>query len=813
MVAGRILVVDDSAVSRVVLQRAVETLGHQVQSVHDGLAALARLEGEPLDAVLLDVEMPGLDGYATLQRIKADRRFAHLPVIMVSGVEDIESVVRCIELGAADYLPKPFNAAILKARLDAVLIAKRLRDRELDVLVQVDLLAAAAAAVEQARFEASDLAGVVGRDDALGRLGRVFVQMAAEVVEREQRLRGQVEQLRLDMEGDAQDSELSLVAQLASYVAMDRRQAMAHGRELPGRSEGAVLLADVSGFTAAAASRAQDLGAGRGAEELLRDLNRFYDGVVSEIHRFGGAVVGYAGDGLTCWFDDERCTSGGAAAAVAAGLGLQRVLHESAAAPTFTGVALKVAVALGEVRRFAVGGMDTSFGGQLHPFLDIMKGRVVADAQSLERVARPGDVLATSKVAERLGVRLRSRPAFNDVESGRNAVSVEGLDDAESDVKPWPEIPRGGLTPVMLRPWVLPAVFDQARRGHAGFLAELRVVGALFVRLDAIEPSEPARPSRLHGVVDWLHSVLDRHHGTLLQLTVGESSGYAYACFGAPTGGPHASASTVSAARSLLRPPAAFGLEKPAIGISYGPMRVGAYGGVGQRTYGAIGSHTNLAARLMQMARPGEVLAEAGVLVASGRADEFVPAGEHTLKGFTAPVPIFALADAASGSGGLDALGLSHALTVKVASVLGRDFSAAALAAVHPDHTSGAHLDDLCRLGVLEKLAADLFGFIDAELQQEAYSRLLFAQRRQLHRLALAHLEDAGRPEHVDTISWFRSLATHSEASEDTDRACLYLERAADAAREAGRLTEALTLFEGSLRLGRGESSAQPVRG
>ena len=108
--------------------------GHEFVEAVDGREALDRLAEGPIDVVLLDIVMPEMDGYATLQAIKADPHLGRIPVIIISGVDDVASVVRCIEMGATDYLPKPFQPAILQARLDASLAAKRLRDLELEYL-------------------------------------------------------------------------------------------------------------------------------------------------------------------------------------------------------------------------------------------------------------------------------------------------------------------------------------------------------------------------------------------------------------------------------------------------------------------------------------------------------------------------------------------------------------------------------------------------------------------------------------------------------------------------------------------------------
>jgi len=144
--------------------------------------------------------MPALDGYETLARIKADDRFHHLPVIVISSVDELDSVVRCIEIGAADYLPKPFNAAVLRARLNASLAEKRLHDLQLEYLEQVGKVVDAAAAVEGETFDAASLDAVAAREDALGQLARVFQRMAREIFARERRLKAEVQQLRIEID-------------------------------------------------------------------------------------------------------------------------------------------------------------------------------------------------------------------------------------------------------------------------------------------------------------------------------------------------------------------------------------------------------------------------------------------------------------------------------------------------------------------------------------------------------------------------------------------------------------------------------------
>ncbi len=127
---GLLLIVDDNEDNRDVLARRLQKQGHWAVTAASGAEALSVLAEQPFDLVLLDVMMPEMDGYEVLFRIKSDPQTRHLPVIMISALDELESVVRCIDMGAADYLPKPFNPTLLRARVGASLREKRAHDRE-----------------------------------------------------------------------------------------------------------------------------------------------------------------------------------------------------------------------------------------------------------------------------------------------------------------------------------------------------------------------------------------------------------------------------------------------------------------------------------------------------------------------------------------------------------------------------------------------------------------------------------------------------------------------------------------------------------
>jgi class 3 adenylate cyclase len=134
---GLVLVVDDSETNRDILARRLTREGYEVETVPDGARALEAVGLRRFDLVLLDIMMPGLNGYQVLERLKTTPELRDIPVIMISALDEIDGIVRCIEMGAEDYLPKPFNPVILRARVEASLEKKRLRDREQAYLAQL----------------------------------------------------------------------------------------------------------------------------------------------------------------------------------------------------------------------------------------------------------------------------------------------------------------------------------------------------------------------------------------------------------------------------------------------------------------------------------------------------------------------------------------------------------------------------------------------------------------------------------------------------------------------------------------------------
>src|SRR5512139_1515138 len=220
---GHILVVDDQRTNRLKLCLGLKQQGHTVGEAENGIQALEKLRSEVFDLVLLDILMPEMDGYQVLNQMKEDKALREVPVIVISALDDLESVVKGIELGAEDYLPKTFDPVLLRARIGACLEKKRLRDQEVDYLRNVARVTDAAAAVETETFDSLALADVAARTDALGQLARVFSRMASEIYAREQNLKRQVQELRIELDEARQARQVAEITESDYFRELEAR--------------------------------------------------------------------------------------------------------------------------------------------------------------------------------------------------------------------------------------------------------------------------------------------------------------------------------------------------------------------------------------------------------------------------------------------------------------------------------------------------------------------------------------------------------------------------------------------------------------
>lgn len=432
-----------------------------------------------------------------------------------------------------------------------------------------------------------------------------------------------------------------------AYIPEDRRRAMASDQELPDRSQGAVLFADISGFTPLTEALMRELGPQRGAEELAVNLNRVYDAAISEAKRYGGIIVGFSGDAITCWIDgDSGLRAAGAALAMMKSM--ERFTQLTSPSGSHISLAMKVGIATGSARRFVVGNSEIQL-------FDVLAGALVDELAAAEQMAKQGEVvLAPSAVASLGGLARVSewRQGLGGGDGGSFGVLGELSHDplrARAAAMPPPPLEES-----LLRSWIPGPVYQRLLEGHAEFLAELRSVVVLFIRFGGIDydRDEHAR-EKLDSFVCWTQRLLSRYGGTLLQLTMGDKGSYLYATFGAPIAHEDDAMRAAGAALELQRLPSEFHfIHRLQIGISQGQMRVGPYGSATRCTYGVQGNDANIAARLMAAAEPGQILVTARI--AERVALRFIlgQLGHISLRGQPRPLPIAALLDVKEGQSG-----------------------------------------------------------------------------------------------------------------------------------------------------------------
>ena len=431
-----------------------------------------------------------------------------------------------------------------------------------------------------------------------------------------------------------------------AYIPKDRLYALAHNEKLPNRASGAALFVDVSGFTPLTRAFAQSLGKKHGAEALLNVLNPLFEALIEPVHRFGGSVIGFAGDAITCWFDDsanfaDRDLTGfqkpvkSDLRAVAAGLAMQERIAQFAAIPAPTGVEIslrvKAGIAAGSARRFLVG--DPAIQR-----IDALVGSLVVRMAAAEKRARQGEVVVSREVAVSLGDALRVR----EWRDGEQHAVVAGLAVAVRPT-PWPILLQEALPAELSREWVLPTVYEQLH-SSSGILGDLRPVTPLMLQFGGIDFDEDeAAGEKLDAFITWVQRIVHHHGGVLLELTIGDKGAFIYAPFGAPQAHENDPARAMRAALALrdLPPDLAEFITPLQIGLTRGEVWTGSCGGNGRYTYGVMGSDVSLAARLMSHAQPGQVLVSGRMSEYPGFRLQFV--GELAVKGFAQPVPTYSL--------------------------------------------------------------------------------------------------------------------------------------------------------------------------
>lgn len=419
----------------------------------------------------------------------------------------------------------------------------------------------------------------------------------------------------------------------STYIPRDRRQALAEGVELADRTSGGALFADISGFTPLTEALARSLGPRRGAEELTVHLNLVYQSLIEEVDRYGGSVIAFAGDAITCWFQNDT-----GSAATQCALAMQTTMAQFGNVRVADGkvveLALKVGVAQGPTRRFVVGRPEIQV-------LDVLAGQTLGRMAAAANAAERGEVILEDKLAHSLGDNLELKSWKTD-KYGTPFAVAQSLRNA---VKPTAQSKPLDLSDARVRPWLMAPVYQRLKAGQGEFLTELRPAVAMFLKFDGIDyDGDDEAGVKLSAYVNWVQEVLHSYEGFLVDVAIGDKGSYLYSCFGAPIAHENDVWRAITVARKLIKPPAEFSfLTLTQIGVSTGTMRTGAYGGSTRRTYGVLGDQVNMAARLMEHAKPGQVLVADRVRHAAGNAFVWQPLSPVKAKGKSEPVPVHVL--------------------------------------------------------------------------------------------------------------------------------------------------------------------------
>ena len=412
------------------------------------------------------------------------------------------------------------------------------------------------------------------------------------------------------------------------------------------------MFADISGFTALTESLHQALGSRRGAEEMTRRIEGVYSGLITQIELFGGNVIGFAGDSMLCWFDenlslvadveslDTSSQPSAAYRALGCGVALQRAMRAFANIvlpdKSTTALTLKVAIATGTARRFVVGDPRIQL-------MDALAGATVARTATAEHLAQKGDILMDEATANVLGDRVMVREWREDSETRERFVVIAGLTQPIDPPVLMP-LDEGYIVPEELHPWVHAPLVERDRAGQVSFITEFRPCAVIFVRFSGIDYDQDPAGAQLDQLIRQMQTIALRHGGTLLQLTIGDKGSYAYINFGIFSAHEDDTRRAVSAAVELRQQAQGLIFLQPLkIGITQGTLRIGAYGGPTRKTFGALGDDVNLAARLMSNAAPGEILLSSHVHKAVEQHFVFEPHPPVPMKGKAEPVPVFAL--------------------------------------------------------------------------------------------------------------------------------------------------------------------------
>ena len=419
---------------------------------------------------------------------------------------------------------------------------------------------------------------------------------------------------------------------LALFVPMEIRSAVARGKTLPALANGAVLSADLSGFTSLASALSERLGGARGAEQLAKTMERTFDGIIAPVHLYAGSVVGFSGDAITCWFDETDSAVSASARATAAGAAMLAAIDDLPAT-VIAGrggfeIAVRVAVAFGRAKRFIIG--DNSIQR-----FEVFGGAIVSEMAEASELAAANQLLVSKNVVDALTGVADFHGAISTTSNAHYAALRQITGEIQCD--PW--MSNESAIEGELSAWVHAAVARRLGSGSDMDISGFKPITAVFIQFDINYESSDA-DARLDALVCAVQRVANRHSGVLVDVTVGDKGSYLFVAFGAIKAVENSEQQALETIAELRQFDIAE-LTGASIGVSQGQVYAGLYGSKLRRTFGAIGTDVIIAARLMAYAGGGHTLVTQRI--ADNAATRFFFEKQDTvrLKGLSQPLDTF----------------------------------------------------------------------------------------------------------------------------------------------------------------------------
>jgi class 3 adenylate cyclase/tetratricopeptide (TPR) repeat protein len=421
-----------------------------------------------------------------------------------------------------------------------------------------------------------------------------------------------------------------------AFIATDRVQAMVRGEDLPPTMDGAVLFADITGYTSLVEQVENLAGPVRGADVMAVQINQIFELLITEIYRYGGGVVGFGGDAIMAWFPDNTGLR-----AIASGFAMQQAMQPFKQVTLLENLSvsftIKISVAAGRARRFGVG--DPAIQQ-----LDVLAGDVIAKLATVQRVAINEQIVVAGDLALGLEGQLRIARWFSALaESAQQFAVVTGLNVERTLPDPPTDHP---LLPAELgRPWVLQPIYERVLSGEGRFTAEIRPVVVLFFKFTGIDyVLDEQAGAKLNAYLNRIQQVLRDEGGYLIKLTIDDKGSYLLATFGAPLTQENDTQRALKTALRLCDLSNIFPfIQGSQIGVSQGRMLAGIFGTPQRAAYDLQGNQATIANRLMSLAKPGQILVTKSVVDGAKSSFSFATPTAMQVKGIAGPIPVYEL--------------------------------------------------------------------------------------------------------------------------------------------------------------------------